>query len=118
MSISCVPIYVFSLTLQSPISLNIHNQYESISLTSVYSIHSGKWDVAPDHEIDVNAVMQNCIEFGAGQDILEGVLAYRIQRKCTVSAQNELKCIWLLVALNSEYTKGPHVHALVVKHNK
>jgi hypothetical protein len=119
MSIFYVLIYIFSLTLQSLVSLNIHNQCQNISLTSpVYFIRGGKWRVAPDREIDVNAVMQNHIEFDAGQDILEGFLAYRIQRKHADSNQSELKRIWLLVALHGDQTKGLHVHALVVEHNK
>jgi hypothetical protein len=99
--------------------LNIHNQCENISLTSpVYFIHGGKWSVVPGPEIDVNTVMQNRIEFDAEQNMLEGALVYRIQRKHVESAQDESKHIWLLVAWNGEHTKGLHACALLVEHNK
>jgi hypothetical protein len=114
-----VLIYIVSFALQSPISLNIHNQCKDIGLISpVYFIHGGKWPAVPDPKIDVNAVMQNRLEFDAGQDILEGALVYRIQRRHVESAQDESKQIWLLVAWNGEHTKGSDVCALVVEHNK
>jgi hypothetical protein len=98
-----VLIYIVSFALQSPISLNIHNQCKDIGLISpVYFIHGGKWPAVPDPKIDVNAVMQNRLEFDAGQDILEGALVYRIQRRHVESAQDESKQIWLLVAWNGE----------------
>jgi hypothetical protein len=112
-------ICVVSLTLRLSVSLNIHNQCQDIHLISpVYFIHGGKWHVAPDQEIDANAVMQNCIELDAEQDILNGALAYRIQRKDAESVQDESKSIWLLVAWNDEHTKELHVHALLVEPNK
>jgi hypothetical protein len=87
-----VLICVVSLALQSPVLLNIHNQCQGINLTSpVYFIHGGRWPIAPDQAIDVNAVMQNPIEFDAKQNILEGALVYRIQRKHITSAQDESK---------------------------
>jgi hypothetical protein len=112
-----VLIYVVSFAFQSLVSLNIHNQCKDISLTSpVYFIHGGKWNVVPNREIDVNTVVQNRLEFDAEQDILEGALVYRMQH--TGSAQGESKRIWLLVAWDGEHTKGLHVCALVVEHNK
>jgi hypothetical protein len=109
----------FSLALQSLVSLNIHNWCQNINLTSpIYFIHGGRWHVVPDKEIDVDAVMQNRLEFDAGQDILEGALVYRIQKKHAESAQDKPKRIWLLVAWNGEYTKELHVCVLLVEHNK
>jgi hypothetical protein len=119
MSILYVLILVVSLALQLPLSLNIHNLCQDISLVSpVYFIHGGKWHITPDQEIDVSAVMRNCIGPDAEQDILEGALVYMIQRKHVESAHDESKLIWLLIAWNGEYTKGLHVHALVIEHNK
>jgi hypothetical protein len=115
--------YVFtctvSLVLQSPVLLNIHNQCQSINMTSpVYFIHGGRWPTAPGPEIDMNTVMQNRLEFDSEQDILEGALVYRIQRRHLESTQDKLKHIWLLVAWNGKHTKELHVCALVVEHNK
>jgi hypothetical protein len=119
MSISYVLICVVSLSLQSPILLNIHNQCKDIDLiSSVYFMRGGRWHVVPDHKIDVNTVMQNCIGFDFGQDALEGALAYRLQRKHVEFSQDESKRIWLLVAWEGEYTKGLHVCALVIEHDK
>jgi hypothetical protein len=119
MSIFHVLICVVSLALRLPVLLNIHNRCQDINLTSpVYFIHGGRWHTVPDQEIDANAVMQNCLELDAGQDILEGALVYRVQRKHAESAQDESKQIWLLVAWNGEYTKGLDVRALLVEHNK
>jgi hypothetical protein len=102
--------------------LNVHNQYQDINLTSpVYFIHGGRWHVVPDQEIDVNAVMREHIEFGSGQDILEGALVYRIQRKhaeSDKSAQDRSKSVQLLVAWHVEHTKGLDVCALLVEHEK
>jgi hypothetical protein len=79
-------------------------------------MHGGKWHVTPDQKIDVNAVMQNRIEFDAKQDILEGALVYKIQY--TGSAQDESKHHWFLIAWYGEYTRGSHVRTLVIEHNK
>jgi hypothetical protein len=122
--------YVASLALQSPISLNIHNQGQRINLTSpVCFMHGGKWHTVPDQEIYTNTIMRNYIEFG--QDILEGALVYRIQRRKTsfvrkrrtqrkrakidTSIQDEPKRIQLLVAWHVEHTEL-HVRALLVEH--
>jgi hypothetical protein len=121
-SIFCVFICVVSLTLQSPVSLNIHNQCKDINLTSpVYFIHGGKWHAAPDQEIDVDAVMQNHIKPDSDQDILKGALVYRVHEQHSESdesAQGESKKIWLLVAWHVEHTRESHVRALVIEHNK
>jgi hypothetical protein len=119
MSIFYVLICVVSLALQSLVSLNVHNWCQDINLTSpVYFIHGGKWRVVPKQEVDAAAVMQNCLEFEAKRDILEGALVYRVQRKHAESAQDESEQIWLLVAWYGEHTKGLHVHALLVEYNK
>jgi hypothetical protein len=122
MLIFSILICVSSLALQSLVSLNIHNQYQDIDLASpVYFTNGGRWNVAPDQEMDVNTVMRNHIEFDSRQDILEGILTYRIHRHHTESdqsVQDESKCIWLLVVWCVEYTKGLHVHALLVEHDK
>jgi hypothetical protein len=112
-------ICVVSFALQSPVLLNIHNQCQAINLTSpIYFIHGGKWNVVPDKEIYVNAVMQNRLEFDSEQNALKGALVYRIQRKNVASDQDESKHIWLLIAWSGKHTKGLHVCALVVEHNK
>jgi hypothetical protein len=102
--------------------LNIHNRCQDVNLASpVYSIYGGRWHVIPNQEIDVNAVTRNRLEFNSGQDILKGVLVYRIQRKhaeSDKSAQDESKHIWLLVAWYAKHTKGLHVRALLVEHDK
>jgi hypothetical protein len=116
-----VLICVISLVLQSPVSLNIHNQGQGIGLISpVYFMYGGRWNVVPDQEIDIDTVMRNCIEIDSGQDILEGALVYKIQRKhieSDKSAQDESKHIQLLVAWHVEYTKELHVCALIVEHD-
>jgi hypothetical protein len=121
MLISFVLTYVISLTLQSPISLNIHHQYKNISLISpIYFIHGGRWDVIPNSEIDVDAVMRNHIELDSDQDIIEGALIYNIQRRHVESdkpTQNESKYIQLLVAWRVEHTKVLHVRTLLVEHD-
>jgi hypothetical protein len=128
-------IHIVSFVLRSPILLNIHNQGQSISLTSpVYFIHNGKWHIAPDQEIDINTMMSNRIEFDSRQDILEGALVYRIQKKKTSflekecgthrkrakidkSIQDESKYIQLLVAWRVEHTEL-HVRVLLVEHDR
>jgi hypothetical protein len=116
-----VLIYVVSLVLQSPISLNIYNARQGINLTSpVYFMHGGKWHVVPRQKIDVNSVMRNHIEFDSGQDILEGALVYKIQRKYAESdesVQDESRSIHLLVAWRGEYTKGLYVRVFLVEHD-
>jgi hypothetical protein len=80
-------------------------------------MHGGKWHVVPDQEINVDAVMRNCIEFE--QDILEGALVYKIQRKHVKSgksARYESNHIQLLVAWCVEHTEL-HVRALLVEHD-
>jgi hypothetical protein len=107
--------------LQPLVSLNIHNQYQDINLASpVYFTNGGRWNVAHDQGINVNAVMRSRIEFDSKQDILEGILAYRIHKQHTESdksVQDESKCICLLVVWR-EYTEGLHVHALLVGHDR
>jgi hypothetical protein len=115
----CVLNYVVSLALQLPIPLNIHNWCQDINLTSpVYFMYGGRWHVAPDQKIHTDSVMQNCLEFDVGQDVLKGALAYKLQRKHAKSTQDESNRIWFIVAWHGEHTKGLHVHALLVKHNK
>jgi hypothetical protein len=136
MVIFTVLIYVISFVLQPLVLLNIHNQCQDVNLTSpVYFINGGEWCVAPDQKIDVDAVVKNYLEFDSEQDMLEGALIYRIQRRETSffeierktqrkrvkidkSAQDESKHIQLLIAWHGEYTKGLHVRALLVEHDK
>jgi hypothetical protein len=119
MSIFYVLTRIVSLALRLPVLLNIHNQCQDISLTSpVYFMNGGKWHVVPDQEIDFDNVMRNLLEFDPGQNILEGTLVYKIQKKHAESAQDESKRIWLLVAWNGEYIKGLDVCALLVEHNE
>jgi hypothetical protein len=119
MSIFYVLICIVSLALQSLVSLNIHNWCQDIHLISpIYFMHGGEWHVEPDREIDVDAVMSNRIEFDVRRDILEGALVYRVQRQHIEPAQDKSKHIWLLVAWNGKHTKGLHVRAFLVEHNK
>jgi hypothetical protein len=110
---------VVSFALQSPVSLNIHNQCKDNHLTSpVYFIHGGRWRVAPGQEINVDTVIRGCIEFDFRQDMLEGALVYEVRRKHTESAQDESKHSWLLVAWKGKHTKELHMRALLVEHDK
>jgi hypothetical protein len=113
--------YVVSFVLCSPVSLNIHNQCNDINLTSpTYFVHGGKWHAVPDQKIGVNAIMRNRLEFDPGQDILDGILTYRIQKQYTESdepIQDESKHIQLLVAWHVEHTKESHVRVLLVEHD-
>jgi hypothetical protein len=71
--------------------------------------------------MDVDTVTRNHIELDFGQDILEGALAYKIQRQYAKSnsyAQDESKSIQLLVAWHVEYTKGLDVRALLVEYDE
>jgi hypothetical protein len=115
-------IYVFSLTFQSSVSLNIHNRCQDINMISpVYFTRGGRWYEEPDQEIGVNAVMRNYLEFYSGRNILEGALIYKIQREHDESdkfTQDESKCIQLLVAWHIENTKELHVCALLVEHDR
>jgi hypothetical protein len=123
MSIFHVLIYIVRFALQSPVSLNIHNQCQDINLTSlVYFMHRGKWHVEPDKEVDVNSVIRNRIEFDSEQGMMEGALAYKIQRWQHVEPdeliQDKLKGVHLLVAWRGERTKGLNVHVLLVEHDR
>jgi hypothetical protein len=110
---------VVSLALRLPIPLYIHNQCQSIDLVPpVYFIDGGKWHVTSVWKIDANILMRNRLKFDANQNILEGALAYRTQRKHAEFAQDESKPIWLLIVWNSEYAKGLRVHTLLVGYNK
>jgi hypothetical protein len=116
-----VLIYAVSLALQSPVSLNIYNQCQGIKLISpVYFIHGGSWNVVPDQEIGINAVMRNLIEFDSGQNILEGILIYKMQRQYAKSykfIQHESESIVFLAAWHVDHTKELHIRALLVKHD-
>jgi hypothetical protein len=118
----CVLISTASLALQSLVSLNIYNQYQGICLISpVYFIHGGRWNVAPVQEIDTYAIMRNLIEFNPGQEILEGALVYKIQRKhveYNEFIQEESESILLLVAWRVEHRKGLYVRALLAEYGK
>jgi hypothetical protein len=122
MTIFYVLICIVSLALYSSVSLNIHNQRKVANLISpVYYIHSGRWHVAPDQKIGVDAVMQNRLEFDSGQNIMEGALVYKIQKQHVEPdefVQEESKCIQLLVSWRVDHTKGPHIRVLVVEHDK
>jgi hypothetical protein len=102
--------------------LNIVNQCQDINLISpVHFAYGGKLDVVPDQEIDVNTVMRNRLEFDSEQDILEGILLYKIQRQpaeSDVLIQDESKNTQLLVAWHGEYIKGLHVRAVLIEHDK
>jgi hypothetical protein len=115
-------ICIVSLALHSPVSLNIHNRYQRINLISpICFIHGGKWNVIPDQEIYANVVMRNSLEFDSGQNILEGALVYKIQRQHAESdkfIQAESKSVQLLIAWRVDHTKGPHLCALLIEHDK
>jgi hypothetical protein len=119
MSIFSVLIYVISLALQPLVTLNIHNQCKSISLTSpVYFIRGGKWHATPDHKIDANTIMRNYLEHDSREDILEGALIYRIQKRNTIFAKffQESKHIQFLVVWRIEHTKELYIRALLIEH--
>jgi hypothetical protein len=84
-------------------------------------MRGGEWYTVFDQEIGSRDVMMNRLEFSSEQDILEGILVYKIQRQhaeSDESIQDESKCIQLLVAWHVEHTKGLHVRALLVEHDK
>jgi hypothetical protein len=114
-----VLICIASFALRSLVSLSIHNWCQDINLTSLdYFMNGGRWHAVPDQEIDADAVMQNCLEFEAKRDILEGALTYKIQRKHVKYVQDESEHFWLLVAWYGEHTKGLHVRAFLVDNHK
>jgi hypothetical protein len=118
MSILDVLTRVASLVLRSPISLSIHNRCKDVHLTSLVNfIRGGEWHAVPDQGIDANVIMRNRIELDYEQDILEGALIYKIQRKHTKSARDESKYIQLLVAWRVEHTKGLDTRVLLVEHD-
>jgi hypothetical protein len=119
MLIFCVLICVISLALQLPVSLYIHNWCQDIYLTSpVYFMRGGRWCAVPGRRIHIDAVMQNRLGFDIEQGLIEGALAYKLREKCAASDQDELNNIWFIVAWHGEHTKGLHIHALLVKHDK
>jgi hypothetical protein len=123
MSILSVLTCVVSSTLQLPILLNIHNRCQNINLTlPAYFMHGGRWNVVPDQKIDIDTVTRNILEFDSGQNIMEGALVYKIQKrrraKLDKSAHGESKCIQFLVAWHVNHTKGLDVRTLLVRHNK
>jgi hypothetical protein len=111
-----------SLVLQSPVLLNIDNRYQDINLTSpIYFIHGGRWHAAPDQEADANSIIRCHFEFDYGQDLPEGALVCRIQRKYAGSdepIQNGSISTQLLVAWRVERTKELNVRVLLVGHSK
>jgi hypothetical protein len=117
-----VLICIFSLALQSSVSLNIHNHCQDINLISpIYFIRGGKWHVIPEQKIDMNAVVRNHFESDSGQDILEGALVYRIQRQHAESGgfvRDESKSIQFLVAWHIEHTQKLCVRALLVENDR
>jgi hypothetical protein len=74
-----------------------------------------------DPEIGISFVMRHHLELDSEEDILDGALVYRIQRRHAASdepIQDESKSIQLLVTWRFEHTKGLHVRALLVEHDK
>jgi hypothetical protein len=112
---------VVSLILRSPILPSIYNLCRNINLTSpVYFVHGGKWNVTPNQKIHAGSVMKNRVRFDFGQDLLDGVLIYRIQRRhmnFDDEDEDELTC-QLLIAWHVEHTKRLDVRVLVVKHDE
>jgi hypothetical protein len=89
--------------------------------SSVYFIHGGTWNVVPNKRTSANAAMRNHLELDYGQDIVEGALVCRIQRKHAESGefiQDESKSIHLLVAWRADHTKELDIRALLVEHDK
>jgi hypothetical protein len=123
MLIFSVLICVVSLTLQLPVLLNIHNRCQDINLTSlVYFMDGGWWNVLPDQGIDANAIMRNRIKPDSGQNVLEGALVYKIQKRQNTESdeliQDESKHIQLLVVWHVDHIKGLRVRALLIEHDK
>jgi hypothetical protein len=84
-------------------------------------MNGGRWNIVPDHEIGINTVMRNHLELDSGQNILEGVLVYRIQRRqhtgSDESVHDESRNTQLLIAWHIKYTEGLHVRVLLVEHD-
>jgi hypothetical protein len=121
-SIRDVYVYYAHLYRQSYLAItSILNQCRDIDLRfPVYFIHGGIWHEGSVQKIDISAVMRNRLEFDSEQDILKGILAYKIQRQRAESdklTQNESKSAQLLVAWCGEYTKELQVRALLVEHD-
>jgi hypothetical protein len=85
-------------------------------------MHGGRWHVVPGSEIDVDSVMSSHFKFDPEQDILEGALVYRIQRRqygeSDNSVQDESKYIQLLIDWRVEHTSELYVRALLVEPDK
>jgi hypothetical protein len=118
-----VLIYVVSLTFQLPVSFNIFNLCQNIDLISpVYFIYGGRWHSVSSRETGGAIIMRNILEFNSEEDMLEGALVYRAQRrqhtKSNKLIQDELKRIQLLVAWRIERRGGVHVRALLVEYDK
>jgi hypothetical protein len=74
----------------------------------------------PDQGIDADSVIRSFIEFNSVQNILEGVLVYRIQKKYVESdrlIQDESESAQLLVAWRGEHAKELHLRSLLVEHD-
>jgi hypothetical protein len=125
MFIFSVLIYIVSLTLKLPVTLKIHNQSQNINLASpVYFNLNGKWHVAPDSEIGVNAVMESSLESNPDslsatesdpeEDTMNGALIYKIQRQNAKFSRAE--DVYLLVIWRVKGAEEPSIYALLIEY--
>jgi hypothetical protein len=115
--------YVISFALESPVLLNIYNQCQGINLISpVCFLGSGKCvGVVLEQKIDAFCAGRNFFMFYPGQDILEGILVYKMQIKHAEPdefIQDKSKSIQILIAWHVENKKKLDVRVLLVEHER
>jgi hypothetical protein len=83
-------------------------------------MRGGRWHIIPYQEIDVSTVARICFEFDPREDILEGILMYKVQRKHAGSdklSQGKSKQVQLLIAWCGKHTEGLHVRVMLIEHS-
>jgi hypothetical protein len=98
--------------------VNIHNQCSDFNLEYLGCFSSGAdWSEEPDKEVDTGNTM--CVDFKSSLATLEGVLAYKLQRKYKeTDNQSELIHTLLFIAWKSEGYKKFRVYTQLTECDK
>jgi hypothetical protein len=100
-------IYTVSLELQLPTHITIHNQCLNTKLVSPFYFSNGV--VCPklsDQQVDIDTAMRTCFEINVTQDVFEGALIFKLQRRSdnkynvdtSPTETSEATCIQMFVA--------------------
>jgi hypothetical protein len=119
-------IYTYSLNLQLPACIAIHNQCSNIELVApVYFGNGAVCSKLSDQKICIGAKMNASFEISALQDELEGALLFKLQRysdcqynmSASAAETNETTCIRMLVAWKVKDSK-PFIYVVLIEHTK